>query len=80
MIGVGATQFLGDLGGRNQIGTGYSLADLDLPSTGYGGMIGYRYRFHPYWATTTSFNIGLLRGDDSQTQERGGRDRADHGR
>ena len=69
MGGVGATQFLGDLGGRNQIGTDYSLADLDLPSTGYGGMIGFRYRFHPYWATTTSFNIGLLRGDDSQTQE-----------
>lgn len=69
MFGVGATQFLGDLGGRDQIGKDYSLVDLDLPSTGYGGMIGYRYRFHPYWATTTSLNVGLLRGDDALTGE-----------
>ena len=69
MFGIGGTQFLGDLGGRDQIGKGYSLADLDWPSTGVGGMLGYRYRFHPYWATTTSFNIGLLRGDDALTNE-----------
>ncbi len=69
MFGLGATQFLGDLGGRDQIGKDYSLVDLDLPSTGIGGMIGYRYRFHPYFATTTSFNIGLLRGDDALTNE-----------
>lgn len=69
MFGIGGTQFLGDLGGRDQIGKGYSLADLDWPSTGIGGMLGYRYRFHPYWATTTSFNIGLLRGDDALTKE-----------
>ena len=69
MFGVGATQFLGDLGGRDQIGTDYSLVDLDFPSTSIGGMIGYRYRFHPYWATTTSFNIGMLKGDDALTRE-----------
>lgn len=69
MFGFGATQFLGDLGGRDQIGKDYSLADMDWPSTGYGGMIGYRYRFHPYWATTTSLNVGLLRGNDALTNE-----------
>ncbi|OFZ58566.1 MAG: hypothetical protein A3D92_19385 [Bacteroidetes bacterium RIFCSPHIGHO2_02_FULL_44_7] len=69
MFGVGATQFLGDLGGRDQIGKDYSLVDMDWPSTGFGGMIGYRYRFHPYWATTTSLNIGLLRGNDALTDE-----------
>ncbi len=69
MFGIGATQFLGDLGGRDQIGKDYSLVDLDLPSTSIGGMIGYRYRFHPYFATTTSFNIGLLKGDDALTNE-----------
>ena len=69
MFGFGATQFLGDLGGRDMIGTDYSLMDMDWPSTGFGGMLGYRYRFHPYWATTTSFNIGLLRGDDALTNE-----------
>lgn len=69
MFGVGATQFLGDLGGRDRIGTGYSLVDMDWPSTRFGGMAGYRYRFHPYWATTTSFNIGLLSGNDALTNE-----------
>lgn len=69
MFGLGATQFLGDLGGRNQIGTDYSLVDIDWPSTHVGGMVGYRYRFHPYWATTTSFNCGILRGDDALTKE-----------
>ena len=69
MFGIGATQFLGDLGGKDQIGKDYSLADLDLPSTGIGGMIGYRYRFHPYFATTTSLNVGLLRGNDAHTNE-----------
>jgi hypothetical protein len=69
MFGVGATQFLGDLGGRDQIGTDYSPVDLDFPSTSIGGMVGYRYRFHPYWATTTSFNIGMLKGDDALTRE-----------
>jgi len=69
MFGIGATQFLGDLGGRDQVGKDYSLADLDLPSTGIGGMIGFRYRFHPYFATTTSLNVGLLRGNDALTNE-----------
>lgn len=69
MFGIGATQFLGDLGGKNRVGTDYSLIDLDLPSTHIGGMIGYRYRFHPYWATTTSLNVGMLRGDDALTDE-----------
>jgi hypothetical protein len=69
MFGFGATQFLGDLGGRDRIGTDYSLIDMDWPSTSIGGMIGYRYRFHPYWATTSSINIGRLKGDDALTDE-----------
>ncbi len=69
MIGFGGTQFTGDLGGRNQIGTDYSLVDIDWASTSLGGMLGYRYRFHPYWATTTSLNIGMVRGNDAETQE-----------
>jgi hypothetical protein len=69
LFGVGATQFLGDLGGASKVGKDYSLADIDFPSTGLGVMVGFRYRFHPFWATTTSLNFGLMRGDDSQTQE-----------
>lgn len=69
LFGLGATQFTGDLGGRNQIGTDYSLVDIDFPSTFFGGMVGYRFRFHPFWATTTALNIGMLKGDDAQTNE-----------
>ncbi len=69
LFGIGATQFLGDLGGRDMIGKDYSLVDLDLPSTHIGGMIGYRFRFHPYWATSSTINVGMLRGNDALTNE-----------
>lgn len=69
IFGIGATQFLGDLGGRDMVGKDFSPVDLDLPSTGLGGMIGYRFRFHPYWATSSTINIGMLRGDDANTNE-----------
>ena len=68
-IGGGVTQFTGDLGGRNRIGTDFSVADIDLPSTSWNFEIGYRYRFHPYWATSTVLNFGHLKGDDSNTGE-----------
>lgn len=69
MFGFGATQFLGDLGGKDQIGTDYSPIDIDWPSTSIGGMIGFRYRFHPYWATTSSLNIGQVKAADSLTTD-----------
>lgn len=69
LFGLGATGFLGDLGGANQVGTDYSIKDLDFPSTGFGGLIGFRYRFHPYYATTTTLNIGMVRGDDAKTAD-----------
>ncbi len=69
IIGFGGTNFLGDLGGRNQIGTDFSPVDLDLQATSLGGIIGYRFRFKPKWATTTSFSGGLLRGSDANTKE-----------
>lgn len=69
LFGGGVTQFLGDLGGRNQIGRDYSLVDLDLASTSWNATAGYRFRFHPYWATSTFINVGMLKGDDALTTE-----------
>lgn len=69
LFGLGATQFLGDLGGKDQIGTDYSLKDIDWASTSFGGMVGFRYRFKPHWATTTTVNVGMLKGDDALTNE-----------
>jgi hypothetical protein len=66
---VGATQFLGDLGGRDQIGTQKSLADLDWNMTRMGIGGGFRYRFHPIWATSTQLYAGMLHGDDANTDE-----------
>lgn len=69
LIQAGATQFLGDLGGKDKIGKDYSLADIDFPSTGVNLGVGYRLRFHPHFATTTMLNVGLLRGNDANTKE-----------
>nr|WP_294858362.1 hypothetical protein [uncultured Fluviicola sp.] len=68
-IGLGATGFLGDLGGADQIGTYYSLRDIDVNSTHIGGSISYRYRFLPHFATSTMVNVGMLRGSDALTAE-----------
>ena len=67
IIGFGATNFLGDLGGASGVGKDYSLKDIDFPSTGLGGVLGFRYRFHPYYATSTILNIGMVRGSDAKT-------------
>ncbi|MBU2019790.1 MAG: hypothetical protein KJ941_09100 [Bacteroidetes bacterium] len=69
MYGIGATNFLGDLGGRNQIGTDYSLVDFDLKAVAMTGQLGYRYRFKPKWATTTTLYGGIVRGNDQFTED-----------
>jgi hypothetical protein len=67
MIGGGATQFLGDLGGQKGIGKDYSLADMNFRATNFNVTIGYRYRFHPVFATSTSFNFGKFEASDKLT-------------
>lgn len=69
-FGIGATQFLGDLGGKDQIGTDYSLKDLDWTSTNFMLMAGYRYRFSEKFATTTSLVFGIVKGSDALTKEK----------
>lgn len=68
-LGIGTTQFLGDLGGANQIGTDYSIKDWDFPSMSFGGSLGWRYRWHPYYSTTTILNVGMLKGADALTSD-----------
>lgn len=64
-IGGGVTQFRGDLGGINKLGSDYGILDLNWPSTGWNAMAGYRYRFHPFWATTSKIHIGQVQGNDA---------------
>lgn len=70
ILGLGATNFLGDLGGADRVGSDYSLRDLNLKSTSLGGSLAFRYRFHPMYATSTVLNIGMLRGDDKRTDDK----------
>ena len=74
-FGIGATQFLGDLGGSEGIGKDYSLRDLDIQATGFAGWLGFRQRFHPYFATTTSICAFQLKGDDKWSEEKSRFDR-----
>lgn len=71
IFGGGATQFLGDLGGQDGIGKDYSLADLNMRATNYNVTLGFRYRFHPNFATTTQANFGKYRGSDYFTTNDG---------
>jgi len=68
-IGIGATQFNGDLGGSVGVGRDYSLKDIDMQATGFAGWLGYRQRFHPYFATTTSLCVFQLKGNDKWSEE-----------
>jgi hypothetical protein len=69
VFGIGATGFLGDLGGANQYGTDFSPKDYDFNATNVGGSIGFRYRFHPYYSTTSILNFGMIKGSDAYTKE-----------
>ena len=68
-FGVGATNFLGDLGGLNKIGTDYSFVDLEWSTTRPSGHLGYRFRFRPWVSTKTILQYGVLRGSDALTNE-----------
>jgi hypothetical protein len=69
LFAFGATQFTGDLGGRDRIGKDFSMVDIDFPSTSINGLIGFRYRFHPFFTTVTTLQVGKMKGSDSLTNE-----------
>jgi hypothetical protein len=71
IFGGGSTQFLGDLGGQAGIGKDYSLADLDMKATSFNTMLGFRYRFHPNFATTTQISFGRYKASDFFTENEG---------
>lgn len=68
MASAGASQFLGDVGGRNQIGSDYFF-DLDAASTRYVVNIGLRYKLSEYFAARTNLTFAEVYGDDAYTEE-----------
>ncbi|MFT6745951.1 MAG: hypothetical protein ACJAZ2_000289 [Glaciecola sp.] len=66
--GVGATNFLGELGGADQIGTDF-YKDLELKLTRPALNLGLRYKITPQTAVKAGFTIGAVAGDDALTKD-----------
>ena len=69
LIQVGASGFLGDLGGRNTVGKDNSPADLELAATRPAVSLAYRYKLNKNINWHSSFNYLLLSGNDKLTAE-----------
>jgi Domain of unknown function (DUF6089) len=67
-FGLGATNFLGDLGGRNQVGTDF-IMDFELKSTRYAASLGYRYQIGKDWYTKLNLIYARVSGNDNLTKE-----------
>ena len=68
-VQFGASQFLGDLGGKDQIGTDYSPVDLEFSLTRPAASIAYRYKIFKNLNWHSSFNYLLVAGNDKLTAE-----------
>jgi hypothetical protein len=67
-FGLGISNFLGDLGGANQVGTHY-FQDYEFSETKIATAIGIRYKLSRYFALKTHFTYGQVGGDDKLTKE-----------
>jgi hypothetical protein len=67
-FGFGISNFLGELGGRNQIGSPF-LWDLELSKTRPAVSLGYRYYLARKVALRGRLTYGVLAGNDNLTEE-----------
>ena len=68
VLGAGVTNFLGELGGGNDLGRDGPL-DLDIAATRASLLFGYRYQMNSYLFLRGNIQWGILRGDDEFTKE-----------
>ncbi len=66
---IGASNFLGDLGGKDQIGTNF-LKDWEISQTRYSARLAFGYYLNQDFIWRSSINYGLVMGNDNTTQER----------
>jgi hypothetical protein len=66
--GMGLTQFLGDVGGADDIGTNF-LADFDFDALRPNFYLGFRYRYNEFLASRVHLTYGILKGSDQYTDE-----------
>lgn len=65
---IGATNFLGDLGGANSIGSGrYSLRDFDFPAVRPTMGVSFGYQILNWGSLKSGLVIGYIRGNDQFT-------------
>jgi hypothetical protein len=68
IVGVGVTNFLGDLGGGNDLGRDF-IWDLDFQATRPSLLVGYRYQVNGFFFLRGNAQWGILRGDDKFTTQ-----------
>lgn len=68
IFAIGAANFLGELGGANQIGTNF-VKDLEFSQTRTSAAIGMRYKFNKRMAVKGGFYYQLISGHDNLTRE-----------
>lgn len=67
-FGAGPSNFLGELGGADQIGTDF-FRDLEINQTRLSIAAGLRYKLTQMFALNTKFTYGKVTGDDALTKE-----------
>ncbi len=67
-VGIGVTNFLGELGGRDQIGSPF-VWDLEFSQTKPALSLGYRYYLAKAVSMRFNGTYGVLAGNDNLTQE-----------
>lgn len=68
-VDIGATNFLGDLGGANQVGTHF-VRDLEMSLTRPAVGVHVRYRKDRWLGYRANLGYGKVTGDDALTQEK----------
>ena len=68
VFGFGAANFLGELGGANQIGTHF-VKDFEFSMTRPSAQVAFRYKFKKHWAVKTGIYWQMVSGSDHLTKE-----------
>lgn len=68
IVGIGVANFLGELGGANQVGTHF-VKDLEFSTTRPSFALGLRYKFVRHFAVKGGFYYQLVSGADKLTKE-----------
>lgn len=68
IFGIGAANFLGELGGANQIGTNF-VKDFDFESSRPSFQVAQRLKFDRFWGLKYGFYYQRISGNDKFTQE-----------